>query len=129
LRIFLHREAAEKEKGGEPPLNRSRLFLGGSFFFDKVVHDLNRTFPSTDHVRGSEVAVIKERKEFPDLNSIADFFAQNGLNKEEFLKNANSFSTAYRGRRMPRLQEAAEKEKGGEPPLNRSRLFLGLSAT
>lgn len=51
-------EAAEKEKGGEPPLNRSRLFLGGSFFFDKVVHDLNRTFPSTDHVRGSDVLTV-----------------------------------------------------------------------
>ena len=51
-------EAAEKEKGGEPPLNRSRLFLGGSFFFDKVVHDLNRTFPSTDHVRGSDVLSV-----------------------------------------------------------------------
>ena len=39
-------------------MNRSRLFLGGSFFFDKVVHDLNRTFPSTDHVRGSDVLTV-----------------------------------------------------------------------
>ena len=38
-------------------------------------------------------AVIKEGREMPDLNSVADFLAANGLNKEEFLKAANSFST------------------------------------
>lgn len=48
-------------------------------------------------------AVIKERKEFPDLNSIADFFAQNGLNKEEFLKNANSFSTKVKMTALSKL--------------------------
>ncbi len=38
-------------------------------------------------------AVIKEGREMPDLNSVADYLASNGLNKEEFLKAANSFST------------------------------------
>ena len=53
-------------------------------------------------------AVIKERKEFPDLNSIADFFAQNGLNKEEFLKNANSFSTKVKNDRAFKTWHAKE---------------------
>ncbi len=37
-------------------------------------------------------AVIKERMEFPNIESIADYLAKQGLNKEEFLKAANSFS-------------------------------------
>lgn len=37
-------------------------------------------------------AVIKEGRDFPDLESVADYLAQNGLNKEEFLKAAKSFS-------------------------------------
>lgn len=53
-------------------------------------------------------AVIKERKEFPDLNIIADFFAQNGLNKEEFLKNANSFSTKVKNDRAFKTWQAYE---------------------
>ena len=53
-------------------------------------------------------AVIKERKEFPDLNSIAEFFAQNGLNKEEFLKNANSFSTKVKNDRAFKTWQAYE---------------------
>ena len=46
------------EKGGEPPLDRSRLFLRGSFFFDQVIHYLNCTFSSADHVRGSDVLSV-----------------------------------------------------------------------
>ena len=43
-----------------------------------------------------------------DLNSIADFFAQNGLNKEEFLKNANSFSTKVKNDRAFKTWQAYE---------------------
>lgn len=51
-------------------------------------------------------AVIKQRKDFPDLNSIADFLAEHGLNKEEFLKNANSFSTKVKNDRAFKTWQA-----------------------
>ena len=38
-------------------------------------------------------AVIKQGKDFDSLNDIADFLASQGLDKKEFLKAANSFST------------------------------------
>ncbi|MCD8340330.1 MAG: thiol:disulfide interchange protein DsbA/DsbL [Burkholderiales bacterium] len=37
-------------------------------------------------------AVIKEGKEMPNLEAIADYLASQGLNKDEFLKAAKSFS-------------------------------------
>ncbi len=37
----------------------------------------------------------------PDLNSVADYLASNGLNKEEFLKAANSFSTRMNTEKGP----------------------------
>ena len=64
-----------------------------SFHFTKTYYALEAMHKLHPYHEMLFNAVIKERKEFPDLNSIADFFAQNGLNKEEFLKNANSFST------------------------------------
>ena len=39
-------------------MDRSRLFLRGSFFFDQVIHYLNCTFSSADHVRGSDVLSV-----------------------------------------------------------------------
>ena len=51
-------------------------------------------------------AVIKERKEFPDLNSIADYLASQGLNKEEFLKTANSFSVKMKNDRAFKTWQA-----------------------
>ena len=51
-------------------------------------------------------AVIKERKEFPDLESIADYLATQGLNREEFLKAARSFSTNMKNDRAFKLWQA-----------------------
>ncbi len=51
-------------------------------------------------------AVIKEGKEFPDLNSIADYLASQGLNKEEFLKSAKSFATKMKTDRASRTWQA-----------------------
>ena len=51
-------------------------------------------------------AVIKERKDFPDLESIADYLSSQGLNKEEFLKTANSFSVKMKNDRAFRTWQA-----------------------
>lgn len=53
-------------------------------------------------------AVIKEKKEFPTIESIADYLAAQGLNKEEFLKAANSFSVRMKNDRAFRTWQAYE---------------------
>ena len=50
--------------------------------------------------------LIKERKDFPDLESIADYLSSQGLNKEEFLKTANSFSVKMKNDRAFRTWQA-----------------------
>ena len=74
-----------------------------SFHFTKTYYALEAMHKLHPYHEMLFNAVIKERKEFPDLNSIADFFAQNGLNKEEFLKNANSFSTKVKMTALSKL--------------------------
>lgn len=51
-------------------------------------------------------AVIKEKKEFPDLGSIADYLASKGLNKEEFLKAAQSFAVKMKNDRAFKTWQA-----------------------
>jgi len=79
-----------------------------SFHFTKTYYALEAMHKLHPYHEMLFNAVIKERKEFPDLNSIADFFAQNGLNKEEFLKNANSFSTKVKNDRAFKTWQAYE---------------------
>ena len=79
-----------------------------SFHFTKTYYALEAMHKLHPYNEMLFNAVIKERKEFPDLNSIADFFAQNGLNKEEFLKNANSFSTKVKNDRAFKTWQAYE---------------------
>ncbi len=51
-------------------------------------------------------AVIKEGREFPDINSIADYLAALGINKEEFLKTAESFAVKVKADRAAKTWKA-----------------------
>ncbi len=51
-------------------------------------------------------AVIKQGKEFKNINEIADFLVSEGLNKEEFLKAANSFAVKMKTDRAAKTWKA-----------------------
>lgn len=77
-----------------------------SFHFTKAYYALEAMHKLHPYHEKLFNAVIKERKDFPDLESIAVFFEQNGLNKAEFLKNANSFSTNVKNDRAFKTWQA-----------------------
>lgn len=51
-------------------------------------------------------AVIKQRKDFPTIESIADFLATQGLDRDDFMKAANSFSTKMKNDRAFKTWQA-----------------------
>ncbi len=57
-------------------------------------------------INTSSTPVIKQRKDFPTIESIADFLATQGLDRDDFMKAANSFSTKMKNDRAFKTWQA-----------------------
>ena len=90
--------------------NDDTVVLCGDISWGMSLEEARRDFAFLDALPGKRKLLLKGNHDYwwTTAAKMNRFFAENGLNKEEFLKNANSFSTKVKNDRAFKTWQAYE---------------------